>query len=104
MVHNVEDINHAQFADETLLLGGASMITARNFKRELDIYKEVSGSKINHQKSMIYRWNYLKREMIEITRILDMEGMVSWESFKYLGIPIFRKNPKAAHWTLILEK
>ena len=85
-----------------MLLGGAIMITARNFKRELDIYKEVSGNKINHQKSMIYGWNCSNREMIEITRILDMEGMVSWESFKYLGIPIFRKNPKAFHWTPFL--
>lgn len=104
MAHNVEDINHAQFANDTLLLGGASVITARNFKRELDIYKEVSGSKINYQKSMIYWWNCPNNEMIEITRILYMEGTVSWESFKYLGIPIFRKNSKASHWNPILEK
>jgi len=51
MVQNVEDINHAQFVDHTLLLGGTTMNTARNFKRELDIYKEVSGSKINHRKA-----------------------------------------------------
>ena len=47
MAQNVKDINHAQFVDDTLLLGGASIILAGLFKRELAIYKEVSGSKIN---------------------------------------------------------
>jgi hypothetical protein len=104
IVHNVEDINHAQFVDDTLLLGGASVNTARNFKRELDIYKEISGSKINYQKSMIYGWNCSTREIVALARILDMEGMIDWDSFKYLGIPIFKKNSKVAHWTSILDK
>eukprot|EP00253_Pinus_taeda_P025142 PITA_25142 len=34
--HKVKDINHAQFADDTLLLGGASIISAISFKKELD--------------------------------------------------------------------
>jgi hypothetical protein len=51
MVTNVKDINHAQFADDTLLLGGASVLSARNFKQELDRYKEVSGSKTNYKKA-----------------------------------------------------
>jgi hypothetical protein len=46
MDHNVKDINHAQFADDTLFLGGANINSARNFKKELEIYKEVLGSKI----------------------------------------------------------
>jgi len=54
MVSNVKDNHHAQFTDDTLLLGWASMITARQFQQELDTYKKVSGSKINYQKSQIY--------------------------------------------------
>ena len=77
MAHNVEDINHAQFIDDTLLMGGASVNTARKFKRELEIYKEVSESMINYQKNTIYGWNCSNREMGEITIILDMEGIVS---------------------------
>jgi hypothetical protein len=34
----VKDINHAQFADDTLLMGGASMMTKNKFKKELDAY------------------------------------------------------------------
>ena len=47
IVNNVWDINHAQFADDTLLLGGANIHSAEHFKQELELYKEVSGSKIN---------------------------------------------------------
>ena len=47
IANNVRDINHAQFADDTLLLGGANTHSAEQFKQELDLYKKVSGSKIN---------------------------------------------------------
>lgn len=47
MVDNVKDINHAQFVDDTLLLGGVGTSFARHFKQELETYKQVSGSKIN---------------------------------------------------------
>ena len=80
------------------------MNTIINFKREIDIYKEVFGSMINFQKNTIYGWNFSNREMVEIAKILDMEGYVSWESFKYLGIPIFKNNSKVAHWTPLLDK
>ena len=51
IANNVWDINHAQFADDTLLLGGANIHSAEQFKQELDLYKEVSRSKINFQKA-----------------------------------------------------
>eukprot|EP00253_Pinus_taeda_P001985 PITA_01985 len=73
MVHNVKDINHAQFADDTLLLGGASIISARSFKKELDIYKEASGNKINYLKSTIYGWNYSVKVLADIARLLEMQ-------------------------------
>lgn len=104
MVHHVKDINHAQFSDDTLFLGGASINSARSFKKELDIYREVSGSKINFLKSTIYSWNCSVKELSEIARILDMEGSWAWDSFKYLGIPIFKTNPKVAHWIPLLDK
>ena len=50
----VERINHAQFADDTLLLGQANLSTARSLKKELDDYIEISGSEINLRKSKIY--------------------------------------------------
>ena len=66
----VKRINHAQFADDTLLLGQANLSTARSFKRELDAYKEASGSEISLRKSKIFGWNCPPIEMIEISRAL----------------------------------
>ena len=81
-------INHAQFADDTLLLGHAFLSTARSFKRELDAYIEISGSEISLRKSKIYGWNCPPNEMIDISRVLEMEGTIMWDSIKYLGIPL----------------
>ena len=95
MVRGVKDINHAQFADDTLLLGGASPNIVRRFKHDLDLYQEASGSKINYNKSQVYGWNCTPIEMQEISRILAIEGRTQWTDFKYLGLPIFRSTPKA---------
>ena len=54
MGRGTKDINHAQFADDTILLGGASQIIARRFKNEINRYCQASGSKINFSKSKIY--------------------------------------------------
>jgi len=85
-------------------MGVASMNIARNFKHVLDIYKEISDNKINYQKSMIYGWNCSTRDIVALARILDMEGTIDWDSFKYMGIPIFKKNFKVAHWMSIMDK
>ena len=72
IVNDARKINHAQFADDTLLLGGASTHSVEHFKQELEIYKEVSGSKINFQESKIFSWKCSARELREITRVLGM--------------------------------
>jgi hypothetical protein len=100
----VKEINHAQFADDTFLLGGASSLVAKKFKDELDAYTSVSGSEISLGKSKIYSWNITPLEMRSISRILGMEGHTNWDSFTYLGVPISKTNPKATHWNQLLEK
>jgi exonuclease III len=104
VVPKVKDVNHAQFADDTLLLGDANLKTARNFKSELDYYKDSSGSEINYHKSKIYGWNCTPREMLQLARILEMEGITIWDNFTYLGIPIFKASSKVVHWLPLLDK
>ena len=104
MARGTKDINHAQFTDDTILLGGASQIIARRFKTELDRYCRASGSEISFRKSQIYGWNINPREMLDISRILNMNGVVDWEYFNYLGIPIFKAKPKSSAWNPIIEK
>ena len=104
MAHNVKDINHSQFADDTLLLGGAGVQSAKNFKKELDIYLQISGSKINPQKSKIYCWNSPVEEIGRTSRVLEMESYQNWDSFTYLGVPIFKSAIKTKNWNPIVEK
>ena len=33
-----------------------------------------------------------------------MNGAVSWDSFKYLGVPIVKIKPKSLDWNPIVEK
>jgi hypothetical protein len=104
ITQGVKDINHAQFANDTLLLGGASPIIAKKFKEELDAYAEASSSEINLAKSNIYGWNITPNEMLRITHILGMEGHTKWDAFQYLGVPIFKSAPRASHWSHLIEK
>ena len=85
MAHGTKCINHTQFADDTILLGGESLHIARRFKNELDSYCQASGSKLNLRKSLIYSWNINPREMTTISRIMGIEGTMNWELFGYTG-------------------
>jgi hypothetical protein len=76
----MKDINHAQFADDTLLLGGASSIIAKQFKEELEAYTSVSISEISKANCKIYGCNITPNEMLEIARVLGMESHTNWES------------------------
>ena len=89
MAPRVKNINHAQFADDTILLGGASVFMANQFKKELDLYNQISGSRINPQKSKVYSWNCSGKELGDIARLMGMEAVHDWDSFSYLGAPIF---------------
>jgi hypothetical protein len=85
-------------------LGGASTIIARKFKKQLDLYKEASGSQINYKKSKIFGWNCKPREMVEISIILEMEGETQSETLKYLGVPLFKGKYKSSHWSSVVDK
>jgi hypothetical protein len=79
-------------------------VIEKKFKKELDTYTETSGSVISLNKSKIYGWNITPREMLEISRVLGMEGSTSWDEFKYLGVPIFKSVSKANHWNQLIER
>lgn len=49
--------NHSLFADDSLLLGGASVRIAKSFDSVLKIYCRVSRASINERKSEVYGLN-----------------------------------------------
>ena len=104
IARGVKNINHALFADDTLLLGIASLSSASKFKAVLDEFSEASGNVVNKNKCHIFSWNTLPRLLSAISRCLGFAASSSWTSFKYLGLPIFHKRPASKDWLPQLEK
>lgn len=100
----IKEINHSLFADDTLLIGGASSLMARRFKRVLDAFLQVSGGKLNNRKCKIYTWNVPHQIQQSISQILDIPLQRNWSSFSYLGLPLAKEHIKAEVWTKHIEK
>ena len=63
-------INHSQFIDDTILIGGASIVIAKRLKNALDNFTQALGALINSAKSNIYTWNTPPRKTHLIANIL----------------------------------
>eukprot|EP00253_Pinus_taeda_P008030 PITA_08030 len=100
----IKEINHSLFADDTLLIGGASSLMARRFKRVLDAFLQASGGKLNNRKCKIYTWNVPHQIQQRISQILDIPLQRNWSSFSYLGLPLAKEHIKAEVWTKHIEK
>ena len=98
IARGVKNINHTLFADDTLLLGTASLSSASKFKAVLDDLSEVSGSIVNKNKCHIFSWNTSPRLLSAISRCLGFAASSSWTSFKYLGLHVFHKRPTRKDW------
>ena len=42
--------------------------------------------------------------MSNISRSLNIGGVTDWESFNYLGVPIFKTKAKSSAWNPVVEK
>eukprot|EP00253_Pinus_taeda_P016021 PITA_16021 len=96
-------INHSLFADDTLLIGGASSLMARRFKEVLDLFLQASGGKLNNSKCMIYTWNIPRHITQRISRIMEIPAQGNWSFFKYLGLPLAKDNVKSEIWIKLIE-
>jgi len=54
IVRGLKSLNHSQFLDDTLLLGGASSIIATRFKVVMGSFLEATRGRINKYMSKIY--------------------------------------------------
>lgn len=104
IIRGTKGINHSLFADDTLLIGGASSLMARRFKIILDLFLQASGGKLNNNKCKIYTWNVPRHITQRISRILEIPAQLSWTHFMYLGLPLARESIKSEVWANLVEK
>ena len=103
IAQGVKRMNHSQFADDTILLSGASKVLARRILRVLDIFLIISGGSLNKEKSQIYTWNVLTVIRDGITQILGFSITQEWKLFKYLGLPLYLKVLPGELWHHIFQ-
>eukprot|EP00253_Pinus_taeda_P013677 PITA_13677 len=104
IARGIKCINHALFADDTLLLGAASQLLAKKFKEVMEDYCQALGNELNKGKCHIYWWNVSVTAASTIARCLEFVASASWTSFKYLGLPIFHKRTTSKDWSPQIEK
>eukprot|EP00253_Pinus_taeda_P032306 PITA_32306 len=102
--NGVKNINHSQFVDDTLLMGGAFNIIAHHFKALLDKYMSYSGGMVNHLKSCIYGWNTSTQVLHNIAGTFGVPCKIDWGHFTYLGMPVSVGPLKAKVWDTIIDK
>jgi len=100
----VKNINHSQFADDTLLIGGASTTIAKHFKTLLDKYMSYSGGMVNNLKSCIYGWNTTVQVLHNIANIFGVTCKYDWTHFSYLGMPVSAGPLRAEVWDTVVDK
>eukprot|EP00253_Pinus_taeda_P011928 PITA_11928 len=100
----IKEINHSLFADDTLLIGGASSLMEKRFKKTLDTFLTASGGKLNNKKCKIYTWNVPLQIMQRISMILDIPVQINWNYFSYLGLPLAKETVKSEIWVKHIEK
>ena len=104
IARGVDPINHALFADDSLLLGGASLNIARAFSDTLLKYCLSSGALINKAKSVVYSWNVEPSAILRISGFLGFPGFDKWDKIKYLGLPLTLGPSPPSLWLEVLAK
>ena len=84
----IDPINHALFADDSLLLGGASLMIAQAFNVVLQKFYQSSKALINKSKSGVYGWNVDQGALHRISDFFGSSRYDKWDKITYLGLPL----------------
>jgi exonuclease III len=79
-------LSHLQFADDTLILGVKSWMNVRTIRAVLLLLEDVSGLKVNFNKSMLTGVNISSSWLTEAAAVLNCK--TGSFPFVYLGLPI----------------
>jgi hypothetical protein len=63
ITRGVKNMNHSQFVNDTLLLGGTSITIEARFKSTLHSFLDASRGDVDNRKCQVYGWNTSPRVM-----------------------------------------
>ncbi|XP_039687924.1 uncharacterized protein [Medicago truncatula] len=94
-------VSHLQFADDTLLLGEKSWANVRALRAVLTLFAEMSGLKVNFNKSLLVGVNIGESWLLEAASVLNCK--VGKILFLYLGLSIGGDPRKLAFWEPVVS-
>ena len=94
-------MSHLQFADDTLLLGAKSWANVRSLKAVLTLFADMSGLKVNFNKSLMVGINIGDSWLTEAASILNCK--VGKIPFLYLGLSIGGDPQRLAFWEPVVS-
>eukprot|EP01018_Ginkgo_biloba_P009696 Gb_25173 [translate_table: standard] len=97
-------ISHAQFMDDTILMGTTTMENAKIFKEVLDTFLLASGGRVNENKSFIYMMNSSVRLHSRICRLMGFQRDSFEKPISYLGAPLSPSLLRSKDWLPLLDK
>ena len=99
---NSTRVSHLQFADDTIFFSNTSEEDLQTFKSLLLAFGQISGLKVNLDKSNIYGINLKQNRLSRLAELLDCKAS-GWP-IHYLGLPL-GGNPKACgFWDPVIER
>jgi len=93
---NALGLTHLQFADDTLIIGEKTWLNMRSMRAALLIFEQLSGLKVNFNKSLLTGVNVSEFWLSEAA--LALNRRVGAFPFVYLGLPIEGDPRKLDFW------
>ncbi|XP_071740916.1 uncharacterized protein [Rutidosis leptorrhynchoides] len=95
-------VSHLQYADDTIIIGKWNKLEVRNTIKILKNFENLSGLKVNLNKSCVYGIGTTKNELTLLASWFGCkEGTLP---FTYLGLPIGANMKRQSNWSPIIEK
>jgi len=98
---NSVKVSHLQFADDTLLLGAKSWAYVRSLMAVLTLFADMSGLKVNFNKSLLVGINIGDSWMTEAASLLNCK--VGKIPFLYLGLSIGGDPRRLGFWEPVVS-
>ncbi|XP_071689558.1 uncharacterized protein [Rutidosis leptorrhynchoides] len=95
-------LTHFQYADDTIFIGEWSKRNIFNCIKLLLCFEDVSGLKINFEKSCLYGINVVTDEIELMAKQLKCSS--GKLPFTYLGVPVGAKMNKSKDWDPVIKK